>query len=90
MKICPVGVELFHADGRQSVTMMVITAFRNFATAPKNAFLMCQRLQLFGDGIDHRVGVKDFSHFQRVKNASGTPAEVKNSWIYTSTSHTFS
>jgi hypothetical protein len=35
-------------------------AFRNFAKAPKNGFLRCQRLHLFGDGIDHKVRAKDF------------------------------
>jgi len=34
MKILPVGAEMFHADGRTD--MMLIVAFRNFATAPKN------------------------------------------------------
>jgi hypothetical protein len=38
MKICPVGDELFHADGRtdtQTDIMKLIFAFRNFANAPK-------------------------------------------------------
>jgi hypothetical protein len=30
MKICPVGIEFFHADGQSDVTM-VIVAFRNSA-----------------------------------------------------------
>jgi hypothetical protein len=35
MKICPVGAELFHADGRTDITKLIV-AFRNFANAPKN------------------------------------------------------
>jgi len=34
MKILPVGVELFHADGRADITKLVV-ACRNFANAPK-------------------------------------------------------
>jgi hypothetical protein len=33
MKIRPVGTELFHAEGRTD--MKLIVAFRNFANAPK-------------------------------------------------------
>jgi hypothetical protein len=39
MKIRPLGAQLFHADGqthRQTDTMKLIVAFRNFANAPKN------------------------------------------------------
>jgi hypothetical protein len=43
MKIRPVGAELFHADGRMDrrTTDMtnLIFAFRNFANAPKNAYV---------------------------------------------------
>jgi len=35
MKICPVGVELFHAEGRTDITKLMV-AFRIFANAPKN------------------------------------------------------
>ena len=40
MKICPVGAELFHAEGRETdrqieITML-IDAFRHFANAPNN------------------------------------------------------
>jgi len=35
MKIRPVGAELFHADGRTDMTMLIV-AFREFANAPKN------------------------------------------------------
>jgi hypothetical protein len=38
MRICPVGVELFHADGQtdgQTEMMKLIVAFRNFANVPK-------------------------------------------------------
>ena len=35
MKICPVGVELFRADG-QTDMMKLIVAFRNFANTPEN------------------------------------------------------
>ena len=37
--MCPVGVELFHADGRtdgQTAVTKLIVAFRSFAKAPKN------------------------------------------------------
>jgi hypothetical protein len=40
MKVCPVGAELFHADGRtdgQTDMTKLIVAFRNFANAPKNS-----------------------------------------------------
>jgi len=40
MNICPVGAELFHADGRTDMTT-VIVAFRNFAKAPKNDIISC-------------------------------------------------
>ena len=43
MKICPVGAELLHADrqtDRQTDTKKQIVAFRNFADAPKNGYLM--------------------------------------------------
>jgi len=43
MKIRPVGIELFHADGRtngqvdrQTDTTKLIVAFRNFENVPKN------------------------------------------------------
>ena len=35
MKICPVGVELFHADGQASITKLMV-AVHNFAGAPNN------------------------------------------------------
>ena len=35
MKICSVGAEMFHEDGRADITKLII-AFRNFANAPKN------------------------------------------------------
>jgi hypothetical protein len=35
MKICEVGTELFHADGRTDMTKLIV-AFRNFANAPKH------------------------------------------------------
>jgi len=35
MKIRPVGVELFHADGHTDMTKLTV-AFRNFAKAPEN------------------------------------------------------
>ena len=34
IKICVVGVELFHADGRTDMTKLVVT-FRNFGKAPE-------------------------------------------------------
>jgi len=38
MTICPVGAELFHANGRDRRTDMtkLTVAFRNFANAPRN------------------------------------------------------
>jgi len=36
MKIRPLGAEMFYADGRTDVKLIV--AFRNFAKAPKNGF----------------------------------------------------
>jgi len=37
MKICPVGIELFHAEGQTEKHMTKLTvAFRNFANAFKN------------------------------------------------------
>jgi len=38
IKICRVGVELFHADRRTYMTTVIIT-FRNFANAPKTQFV---------------------------------------------------
>jgi hypothetical protein len=34
MKIRPVGAELFHADGKTDMTMLIVV-FRDFANAPK-------------------------------------------------------
>ena len=36
MKICPVGAEMFHADGRTDMTKLIV-AFRTFANAPNNS-----------------------------------------------------
>jgi hypothetical protein len=58
--------------GGQTVMTKPVAAFRNFVNAPKNGFLRCQRLHLFGDGIDHKVWAKDFPRFQGVKTASRT------------------
>jgi hypothetical protein len=44
MKVCPVGAELFHADGRTGghVTRLVV-AFRNFANTPEKVLIhVCQ------------------------------------------------
>ena len=35
MKVRPVGVDLFHADGQTDMTKLFV-AFRNFANEPKN------------------------------------------------------
>ena len=35
MKIHPVGIELFHEDGRKDMLKLIVT-FYNFANAPKN------------------------------------------------------
>jgi hypothetical protein len=35
MKICPVGAEFFHADGRTNIMKLTVD-FRNFAYAPTN------------------------------------------------------
>jgi hypothetical protein len=35
MKICPVGAELFHADGQMDMAKLPL-AFCNFVKAPKN------------------------------------------------------
>jgi hypothetical protein len=34
LKICPLGAELFHADGQTDMTKLIV-AFRSFAKAPK-------------------------------------------------------
>jgi hypothetical protein len=36
LKIRPVGVELFHADGQRDIAKLIV-AFYNFVNAPKNA-----------------------------------------------------
>jgi len=38
MKICPVGAELFHANGQMNteIWMKLTVTFYNFANAPKN------------------------------------------------------
>ena len=46
MKIRPVGVELFHAEGRTDMRKLVV-AFRNFAKAPNNALFISQKLALY-------------------------------------------
>jgi len=35
VKLCPVGAELYHADGQTDMTKLLILAFRNFGKAPK-------------------------------------------------------
>jgi hypothetical protein len=51
-KICPVGAEMFHADGktdgRTDMTKLIF-AFRNFANAPKKNSV----LWFFGDGVSN-------------------------------------
>ena len=37
MKICPVGDELFDADGQTDITKLTVD-HRNFANAPKNCY----------------------------------------------------
>jgi hypothetical protein len=39
IKILPVGAEFFHADGLTNMTKLIV-AFRNFANAPTNVFLL--------------------------------------------------
>jgi len=37
MKICPLGTELFHADGRTDTKKLIVAFFYcNFANVPKN------------------------------------------------------
>jgi hypothetical protein len=48
MKICPVGAELFHADGRTDMTKLMV-AFRNFAVAPKSISSTNFRFLSFAD-----------------------------------------
>ena len=43
MKIRPVGVELFHANGQTDGQDEATVAFRNFAKAPKN-YTHCSRM----------------------------------------------
>jgi len=46
MKICHVGAELFHAEGRidsQTGMTMLTVPFRNFAIAAKKAECICKR-----------------------------------------------
>jgi len=38
MKTCPVGSELFHADGQTDMTNLLV-ASRHFAGAPKNRIM---------------------------------------------------
>jgi hypothetical protein len=35
MKLCPMGTELFHADGQMNMTKLLV-AFRNFLNTPKS------------------------------------------------------
>ena len=39
MKIGPVGVKLFHADGQTHMTKLIV-AFRNFAKVPKESLVL--------------------------------------------------
>jgi hypothetical protein len=43
IKVCPVGAELFHADGQTDTTKLIV-AFRNFANAPKMTWISYVRL----------------------------------------------
>jgi len=43
MKICPMGAELLHADGRTDMTKLIF-AFWNFANAPKIADTKYEKL----------------------------------------------
>ena len=54
MKIRPVGIELFHADGqtrrrmyRQTDMTKVIVAFHNFTNAPKHFYYLNKVLNKF-------------------------------------------
>jgi len=40
MKICPVGTESFHAEGRTDLTKLIVS-FRNFANTPKKWLVYC-------------------------------------------------
>jgi hypothetical protein len=50
MKIRPVGIELFHADGQTDKHMAKLTvAFRNFANAPKNKLGISRKRRFYCD-----------------------------------------
>jgi hypothetical protein len=50
MKICPVGAELFYADGQTDMTKLIV-AFRNFAKAP-NVFDVVRTCQNISKNTD--------------------------------------
>jgi hypothetical protein len=59
MKICPVGAELFLADG-QTDTSKLVTAFRNFANAPKNPYKHVLYFGLSYDCLNLRIQLKGY------------------------------
>jgi len=44
MKICPVGTQLFFADGWTDMAQLIV-AFRNFVNAPKKAKLYKKKIK---------------------------------------------
>jgi hypothetical protein len=54
MKICPVGAELFHADGRWTDVTKLKVAFCNFSIAPKP-----------GPGIQLYINPHHLLHFRQ-------------------------
>jgi hypothetical protein len=50
MKSLPVGVELFHVDGRTDRLTTIIVAFRNFANAPKNVIACKNAVKNYWNG----------------------------------------
>ena len=41
IKICPMGAEIFHSDGKTAMTNLIVV-FRNFTNAPENCEFFAQ------------------------------------------------
>jgi len=73
MKICPVGFEMFQADGQTDMVKLVL-AFRNFENAPKEAPQILRNLnsiQHFNFQLIHTTlkNIELLEHFKICKTA---------------------
>jgi len=64
MKILPVGVQLFHADGQTDTHDEAQVFFRNFAKTPKN---QSTRLYIFSEKIRKQLSFVETATYSRIK-----------------------